>query len=319
MRISLAGGGSDLPAYFRENGGAVLSSSIDKYVYLCLNRAFDQRVRVAYSRTEEVATAADLDHKLFRAVLTKLGVEKGIEIASIADIPSRGSGLGSSSAFTVGLLNAVYAYKGVRKSKLELAKEACEIEIDICGEPIGKQDQYAASMGGVNFIRFNPDDTVDVEPVSMPTQTLETLKHSMMMFYTGVLRSASSLLQEQSEGLVSFPENRRTTDRLVAMASELRTELSLGNPDALGACLDEGWRLKKSLSSGISNPSFDDIYTLAIQAGATGGKLLGAGGGGFFLFYVPRDRQEAVKSRLEALRHIEFTLDQEGATIEHCA
>lgn len=315
MRISFAGGGSDLPVYYRDNGGAVLSSSIDKYVYLCLNKAFDQRIRIAYSRTEETLRVADLDHKLFRTVLTKLGIEGGVEIASIADIPSKGSGLGSSSAFTVGLLHAVHAYNGAYRSRAELAREACEVEIDICGEPIGKQDQYAAAMGGMNFIRFNPDETVEVEPVIVPRDTLLTVEGSMMMFYTGIVRSASSLLQAQSDNLANNTDTRRTTGRLVEMAHELRTELSSGNSDALGHVLHEGWALKKSLAGGISSTFLDDIYAAARGAGAVGGKLLGAGGGGFFLFYVPDDRQQAVKSALPTLSHIDFSLERQGSSI----
>jgi len=315
MRLSFAGGGSDLPVYYRENGGAVLSTSIDKFVYLCLNKGFDGRVRVAYSRTEEVDRASDLDHKLFRAVLGKLNIEGGVEIASIADIPSRGSGLGSSSAFTVGLLHAVHAYQGRYRSKEDLAKEACEIEIDICGEPIGKQDQYAAAVGGINFIRFNPDDTVDVEPVVMPRETLLTLEGSLMMFYTGIVRSASDLLQTQSANVAGDAAKRANTRRLVELAYELRDELSRGNAEAVGAVMHEGWLLKKSLADGISSGFIDDAYEKALAAGALGGKLLGAGGGGFFVFYVPNDRREAVKQALKPLNFIDFALDTKGSSI----
>lgn len=315
MRLSFAGGGSDLPVYYRENGGAVLSTSIDKFVYLCLNKGFDRRVRVAYSRTEEVDRASDLDHKLFRAVLGKLNIEGGVEIASIADIPSRGSGLGSSSAFTVGLLHAVHAYQGRYRSKEDLAKEACEIEIDICGEPIGKQDQYAAAVGGINFIRFNPDDTVDVEPVVMPRETLLTLEGSLMMFYTGIVRSASDLLQTQSANVAGDAAKRANTRRLVELAYELRDELSRGNAEAVGAVMHEGWLLKKSLADGISSGFIDDAYEKALAAGALGGKLLGAGGGGFFVFYVPNDRREAVKQALKPLNFIDFALDTKGSSI----
>ena len=315
MRLSFAGGGSDLPVYYRENGGAVLSTSINKFVYLCLNRGFDGRVRVAYSRTEEVDRVSDLDHKLFRAVLGKLDIEGGVEIASIADIPSRGSGLGSSSAFTVGLLHAVHAYQGRYRSKEDLAKEACEVEIDICGEPIGKQDQYAAAVGGINFIRFNPDDTVDVEPVVMPRKTLLEMEGSMMMFYTGIVRSASDLLQTQSANVAGDAAKRANTRRLVELAHELRDELSRGNAEAVGAVMHEGWLLKKSLAEGISSGFIDEGYAKALAAGALGGKLLGAGGGGFFVFYVPPHRREAVKEALKPLNFIDFALDTKGSNI----
>lgn len=315
MRLSFAGGGSDLPVYYRENGGAVLSTSINKFVYLCLNKGFDGRVRVAYSRTEEVDRVSDLDHKLFKAVLGKLNIEGGVEIASIADIPSRGSGLGSSSAFTVGLLHAVHAYQGRYRSKEDLAREACEVEIDICGEPIGKQDQYAAAVGGINFIRFNPDDTVDVEPIVMPRNTLLSMEGSLMMFYTGIVRSASDLLQTQSANVAGDAAKRANTRRLVDLACELRDELSRGNAEAVGAVMHEGWLLKKSLADGISSGFIDEAYDKALAAGALGGKLLGAGGGGFFVFYVPYDRREAVKQALKPLNFIDFALDTKGSSI----
>jgi D-glycero-alpha-D-manno-heptose-7-phosphate kinase len=315
MRISFAGGGSDLPVYYREHGGAVLSTAIDKYVYLCLNRAFGDHVRVAYSHTEDVARVADLDHRLFRTVLTKLGVETGVEIASVADIPSRGSGLGSSSAFTVGLLNAVHAWQGRSPPRAALAAEACEVEIDLCGDPIGKQDQYAAAMGGLNFIRFNPDDTVDVEPVLMPAGARAQVQGSLMMFYTGMTRSASNLLQVQADNLATDADKRRATGRLARMAEELRDELMLGNAAALGESLHEGWMLKKSLAAGISSGFLDDAYSAARSAGAVGGKLLGAGGGGFFLFWVADDRRAAVRAALSGLTETPFSLDTVGASI----
>lgn len=315
LRVSFFGGGSDLPVYYREHGGAVLSASIDKHVYLCLNRAFGDGVRVAYSRTEEVERTSDLEHRLFRAVLTKLGVEKGVEIASIADIPAHGSGLGSSSAFTVGLLNAVHAWQGRRPSREALAAEACEVEIEICGDPIGKQDQYGSAMGGLNFIRFNPDETVDVEPVALSERTRDELQGSLMMFYTGLTRSAGDLLQVQAENLLSSADKRRATGRMVEMAEEMRGALTAGDAEVMGEALHEGWMLKKSLAAGISSGFLDEAYEAARAAGATGGKLLGAGGGGFFLFWVPENRQDAVRAALPELKETAFSLDMLGASI----
>ena len=315
LRVSFFGGGSDLPVYYREHGGAVLSASIDKYVYVCLNRGFGEGVRVAYSRTEEVSHASQLDHRLFRTVLTKLGVEGGVEIASIADIPSRGSGLGSSSAFTVGLLNAVHAWQGRRPTREALAAEACEVEIDLCGDPIGKQDQYGAAMGGLNFIRFNPDDSVAVEPLHVPRATLDEVQGALMMFYTGLTRSAGDLLQVQSDNLAADPDKRRATARMVRMAEEMRDALAAGQAEAMGETLHEGWMLKRSMASSISSGLLDDAYAAARAAGATGGKLLGAGGGGFFLFWVPDDRKDAVRAALPNLRETPFTLDTVGASI----
>ena len=313
MRLSFAGGGSDLPAYYREaGGGAVISVAIDKYVYLCVNKAFDNTIRVAYSKTEEVSSVAQIEHKLVRAALTKLGISGGVEIASVADIPSRGSGLGSSSAFTVGLLNALHTYQGRFLSQEDLAREACEIEIDICGEPIGKQDQYGAAVGGLKLIQFNADESVVVESVRMSAHLSETLAQSLMMFYTGVVRSASDVLSVQSKNLVSNEKVRLTTKRMVDMVYELSKDLSEGRSDSVGESLHEGWMLKKTLADGISNPFLDDAYERARAAGAVGGKLLGAGGGGFLVFYVPRSKQDAVKAALSFLPLIDFGIDHGG-------
>lgn len=315
MRLSFAGGGSDLPAYYEGAGGAVVSTAIDKYVFLCVNRAFDDTIRISYSKTEEVKNVADIEHKLVRAMLQKLDIDRGIEIASIADIPSRGSGLGSSSAFTVGLLHALHAFKGEYRSKEDLAKEACEIEIDICGEPIGKQDQYGAAVGGMKLIRFHADGKVDVEPILMPGNTLAALEQSMMMFYTGVVRSASNILSDQSKNVASDAAKRASTRRLVDMAYELQVELSRGHYQAIGDCMHEGWMLKKTLAAGVSTPFLDDIYNRARGAGATGGKLLGAGGGGFLVFTVPENRRDEVRAALQPLAQIDFGIDRAGTNI----
>jgi D-glycero-alpha-D-manno-heptose-7-phosphate kinase len=240
MRLSFAGGGSDLPAYYREEGGAVVSASINKYVYICVNKGFDDTIRVSYSKTEEVKSVGALEHVLVRAALDKLGIKNGIEIASIADIPSRGSGLGSSSAFTVGLLHALHAYNGTYRTKEELAKEACEIEIDICGEPIGKQDQFGAAVGGLKLIRFHPDGGVDVESINMPGDSMFALEKSMMMFYTGIVRSASAILADQQVNLTSDSSKRMATRRMVEIAFQLRDEIARGNVAAVGEAMHAG-------------------------------------------------------------------------------
>lgn len=315
MRLSFAGGGSDLPAYYQQAGGAVVSTAINKYVFLCVNRAFDDTIRISYSKTEEAKRVADIEHKLFRAALTKLGIENGIEIASIADIPSRGSGLGSSSAFTVGLLHALHAFNGDYRTKEELAREACEIEIDICGEPIGKQDQYGAAVGGLKLIRFHPDGAVDVEPITMPGDTLLQLEASMMMFYTGVVRSASAILSEQTKAVATDVAKQANTKRMVDMAYELHGELSRGHFAAIGESMHEGWLLKKTLAAGVSTPFLDEAYDAARAAGATGGKLLGAGGGGFLVFTVPEAKRPAVRTALVKLTEIDFGIDRNGTNI----
>lgn len=315
FRLSFVGGGSDIPSYYREYGGAVLSTSIDKFVYLTLNKRFDHSIRVSYSQTEEVETVDQIQHRLVKAVLTKLGIDGGLEITSMADVPSRGSGLGSSSAFTVGLLHCAYAFKGVYKSKSALAAEACEIEIDILKEPIGKQDQYGAAMGGMNFIRFNQDETIDIEPVVSPHGVMQELEDSLMMFYTGITRSASVILQQQSEAMASDELKRKTMHRMVELASTMRSELTASNVGAVGEILHESWLLKKSLAEGISSGFIDDCYSAAMAAGASGGKLLGAGGGGFLVFFVPKEKQPAVRQALSHLRHFDFRFERQGTSV----
>ena len=315
LRLSFVGGGSDIPDYYREHGGAVLSTSIDKFVYITLNKRFDHTLRISYSRTEEVATVAEVQHPLVRAVLTKLGVDGGLEITSIADVPSRGTGLGSSSAFTVGLLHCVYAYQGIYRSRADLAAEACEVEIDILGAPIGKQDQYGASLGGINLIRFNPDDSIDVEPVYAPAGVIESVERSLVMFYTGITRSASAILQRQTDELGLNEEKRWTMRRMVELTDVMRRSLMESDVAAVGDILHESWLLKKSLSADISSGFIDETYQAAMKAGATGGKLLGAGGGGFMVFFAPRERHDGLRQALARLRPIKFRFERQGTSV----
>src|SRR5687767_14853145 len=218
LRMSFVGGGSDLPSFYRKFGGAVVSTAINKFVYITLNEKFDHRIRVSYSRTEEADTVAEVQHPLVRESMKLLGVEGGIEITSIADIPSKGSGLGSSSAFTVGLLHALHAYSGRYASAEQLAKEACAIEIERCGEPIGKQDQYAAAFGGFNFIEFNADDSISVEPILCRRETLLKLQENIIVFYTGISRSASAILKNQQEAVASSQAKQQVLQRMVQLA-----------------------------------------------------------------------------------------------------
>ncbi len=293
----------------------MLSTAIDKCVYVTVSRKFDDAVRVSYSRTEEVETASQVEHPIVREALRLLGIEGGIEITSVADIPAKGTGLGSSSTFTVGLLNALHAYAGRHASAERLAEESCDIEINRCGEPIGKQDQYAAAFGGFNFIRFHPDDTVDVQKLLCRRETLEELQSMLMMFYTGITRSASALLAEQSANMVGEEEKIAAMDRMVASAEAVLHDLQSNRLDTLGAALDENWQLKKSLARGISNPTIDAAYDAARAAGALGGKILGAGGGGFLLFMVPREKQDAVRRALSSLRKTPFRFARYGSRI----
>lgn len=314
LRLSFVGGGSDLPAFYREEPGAVLSTTIDKYMYIAVNRKFDGRIRVSYTRTEEVDSPTQVEHPLVREALGLAGVEGGIEIASMADIPSRGSGLGSSSSYTVGLLNALYAYRNRFASKDTLARQACEIEIDRCGEPIGKQDQYAAAFGGLNLIRFEPDDSVSVDPVICRPELLSALESSMLVFFTGRTRSASAVLAQQSKAMQG-ESRRRLVRRMVQLAFDLKTEIESGSIDALGTILDENWRLKSQLTSGITDPQIDDWYLTGMRHGARGGKILGAGNGGFLLFIAPPDRHPVITAALADLKPTRLRLDRTGSQI----
>jgi len=314
LRMSYVGGGSDLPAFYREELGAVLSTSINKYMYIALNRKFDGRIRISYSRTEEVDLPSQVEHPLVREALALAGIEGGIEIASLADIPSKGSGLGSSSAYTVGLLNALYAYKNQFVSKETLAQQACNIEMNRCGEPIGKQDQYAAAYGGLNLIRFNPDESVSVDPVICKPELLRTLEDSTLVFFTGRTRTASAVLAEQSKALLRN-DRKVLVRRMVQLAFEMKTELESGSLDNFGTILDENWRLKSQLSAGITDPQIDAWYVTGKLHGAKGGKLLGAGNGGFLMFFAPPDLHHGISTALPDLEPAKFRFDQSGSQI----
>ena len=315
FRVSFAGGGSDLPAYYREHGGAVVSTAIDKYVYVTVSRKFDHTLRVSYSRTEEVEKAAQLQHPIVREGLHMLGLEGGLEITSVADIPSRGTGLGSSSSFAVGLMHALHAIEGRHVSAEQLADEACRIEIEKCGEPIGKQDQYAAAYGGLNYIQFLRDGSVHVEPIALSRDARENLDRHLLMFYTGITRSASDILAGQSKALSDEGKKSETMHRMVALAKELRDELWRGNFDAMGRILHENWLLKQTITDGITSGQINAWYERATKAGALGGKLLGAGGGGFLLFYAPPGKHAAVKDALSDLRPVAFSTESRGSKI----
>jgi D-glycero-alpha-D-manno-heptose-7-phosphate kinase len=313
--MSFSGGGSDIPAFYKEFGGAVLSTTIDKYVFVTTNRKFDNRIRVSYSRTEEVDHAKQVQHSLVRAALDILGIEGGVEITTIADIPSGGTGLGSSSSFTVALLHALHAFQGRHATKSQLAETACRIEIDICREPIGKQDQYAAAFGGLNLIEFHPDDSVSVAPIICQGRTVRRLQQSLLMLYTGTTRSASAILLEQSAATQSSSSNHSALRRMVDLCYQMRDELQKDNVDGFGEALHEGWILKKSLARAISNPAIDEWYDTARRHGATGGKILGAGGGGFLLVAAPQERHSAICHALPDLRRIPFDFERMGSQI----
>ena len=315
MRMSFVGGGSDLPAFYERFGGAVVSTSIDQYMYITVNRKFDSGVRASYSQTEEVDSAHQVKHPLIRAGLKLVGIEGGVEMASMADIPSKGTGLGSSSSFTVGLLHALYGFKQQYVAAEQLAREACHIEIDICGDPIGKQDQYAAAFGGLNYIRFHPDGEVSVDPIICSSETLQQLEQQTLVFFTGRSRSASELLGEQSKKSGTDERAQETLRKMVALADDLKVELERNNLGAFGEILHENWTLKKELVAGISDGEIDEWYDAGRKAGATGGKLLGAGRGGFMMFFAPPDRHEAIAHALPGLRQAPFGFDRGGSRI----
>ena len=286
LRISFAGGGSDLPAFYERETGAVVSTAIDKYIYITVNPKFDHKIRASYSITEIVDTVDEVKHELIREALYLLGIKEGIEITSISDIPSQGTGLGSSSSYTVGLLNALYAYKGHMAGAERLADEACHIEIDRCRKPIGKQDQYIAAYGGLRYTRFNPDGTVFSDPILCSPDTRKRLHNRLLMLYTGLTRSADNILSEQTRETKSNEEKRASLQRMVGLADQLCEALSREDIDAFGEILHTGWLEKRKLATNISNGRIDEWYERARANGAIGGKLLGAGGGGFLALYA---------------------------------
>lgn len=313
FRISFAGGGSDLPSFYRNEVGAVLSTSINRYMYIAIHPFFErEKIQLKYSKTELVDAIQDIKHPIFREVLRAYDL-KGVDINSIADIPA-GTGLGSSSSFTVGLLNAVRAYLGKASSGEKLARLACEIELEKVGSPIGKQDQYAAACGGLNFITFYGDETVNVEKIIMDPLKKQELQDNLMMVYVGGEHSANEILKKQSAAM----DDRAKFDtqkQMVALAYDLRKSLESNSIDEFGRILHEGWLMKKSLTKGISNGSVDALYQRGIESGALGGKLLGAGGAGFILFYCPKEKQAHFRQNMGEMREMPVRFDDFGSKI----
>ncbi len=282
FRVSFIGGGSDLKEYYAKNKyGSVISTSIQEYMYIVIHKYFHDKIRLKYSITEDVKSINQINHPIIRESIRKVGIDHGIEIASFADIPS-GTGLGSSSSFTVGLLNALYAYQGISKSSDQLAKEACEIEINILNEPIGKQDQYGAAIGGFKQIKFHQDETVEIIPLNVSRKFIRAFEATICLYFTGDKRSASSILNEQKINMVK--EDKLSMLReMVGLTKDFRDALLKEDLNVVGQLLDYNWKLKKQLASNISNQDIDLMYQLALSKGAIGGKLLGAGGAGFLM------------------------------------
>jgi len=311
--MSFVGGGSDLPAFYRAHPGCVLSTTIDKYMYIFIHPFFDQRIQVKYSKTELANAIEEIKHPIVREALRRFDL-LGIDINSIADIPA-GTGLGSSSSFTVGLLHAIYAYTRTLPSKERLAREACHLEIDILKEPIGKQDQYAAAYGGLNFITFHEDERVEVDPVIMPEGKLRELESSLLMFYVGGVRETGQILSDQSANMRKNTAQFDNVIKMTELARKLRESLSAGHIWDMGPMLGTSWELKKQLSTRISRDKIDHYYDLATKNGALGGKLLGAGGNGFLLFQSRPSEHDKLRSALSELRELKFGFDRIGSKV----
>ncbi len=315
LRISFAGGGTDICDYYKERGGAVVSAAINKYIYITVNKKFDNDIRISYSKTEIVPSVMDVQHELVRECLKLAGISGGIEITSISDIPS-GTGLGSSSTFTVGVLNALFSYTHQNLGARRLAELACKVEIDILGHPIGKQDQYAAAFGGLNYFAFNADDSVTHKTIDLSDMDLRKLESKLMMLYTGRHRSADNILKEQKQNTASKIE---TLDYMKSLADDLYEELKFkGVSSSFGECLNKGWQKKRELANAITNPEIDYAYQKGIESGAIGGKLLGAGGGGFLLFYCDEQHQDKVRESV-GLPITDFKIDSYGSRIVYFA
>lgn len=312
FRVSFAGGGSDLPSFYLKHPGCVLSTSINKYMYISAHPFFNKKkINIKYSKTEFVDSVDEIQHPIVREAMKMLDMPTGIEITSTADIPS-GTGLGSSSSFTVGLLHLLYGLKERFVSKERLAKEACEIEIGRLKEPIGKQDQYAAAYGGLNFIEFHTDDTVSVQPILMKNGLKREMDQNLLMFYTGGVRSASSILTEQSEKM-GKKDKFNTMIKMTQLAHELKDSLHSNDITSFGEILHKGWLFKQSLTSKISNETINLLYNKGRESGALGGKILGAGGGGFLLFYCEKEKQEKLRNALKDLQELRFGFDNAGS------
>jgi D-glycero-alpha-D-manno-heptose-7-phosphate kinase len=312
LRISFFGGGTDFRDFFLNEGGCVLSSAIDRYIFVILKERFDDKIRVGYTKTELVDRVDDIQHELVRECLRKTGIQRRVEVATMADIPSSGSGMGSSSAVTVGLLNAMYQYLNQPKDFETLAQQACEIELDILKKPIGIQDQYISAYGGQKFISFGKDGKVSLEQLVLDEGTVFYLNQYLMLFYTNISRKSETVLGEQRENIETHLDVLRRMKELALLGKKC---LLTGAVDEFGTLLHEGWNLKKQLASRISNGVIDEIYSAALRGGALGGKITGAGGGGFLLLCCPPERQDRVRAALRGLPELPFSLERAGTKV----
>ncbi len=315
LRISIGGGGTDLPSYYRHDGGSFLSAAIDRYVYIGVNRTFTDDYFIKYSQLERVKTRPEIQHPIIREALTMLDIDPPLEIASMADIPA-GTGLGSSGSFTVGLLKALHVLKREHISAHDLAEEACHIEIDRLNEPVGKQDQYIASYGGITCFDVQPDGTVTAEPLRVPPTALHDLELNLMLFFTGYSRSASSILADQAtRSTAGDTEMRQNLDETRILGGVIRAALEAGEPEHFGALMNDHWQRKRRRSAGMSTQHIDELYDLGISHGAIGGKLVGAGAGGFLMFYAPDPAKLRSAFRARGLEEVTFRFDHEGTVL----
>ena len=312
LRISFFGGGTDFPEFYMQEGGCVLSTTIDKYIFITVKKRFDDKVRVGYTKTEMVDCVDDIKHDLIRESLLNTGIQQSVEITTMGDIPSAGSGLGSSSTVTVGALQALYTLKSEVVLPERLAKEACQIEIETLGKPIGIQDQYIAAFGGFRFIEFMQDGRVILDRVSLDPEVEQKLNENLLLYYTGITRKSESILLEQR---TKINDRLSVLREMKHLAEYGRDELERGNLDEFGHMLHYAWTLKKKLAGGITTPRVDSLYTAAKKAGALGGKITGAGGGGFFLLYSPREKQKAVREVLMNFKALPFEFEADGAKV----
>jgi D-glycero-alpha-D-manno-heptose-7-phosphate kinase len=312
LRISLAGGGTDLANYYLENEGFVVSTAVDKFIYVVIKERFDDYIYVDYSSKERVNHIDEIQHELVREAAKIAGMDKGFEVLMLADIPSEGSGLGSSSSLTVGLLHAFYQYKGKLVTSEQLAREACRIEIDILQRPIGKQDQYIAAYGGLKSFRFKKDDTVEVGEFKLEGEIKRKLGSNLLLFFTNTTRKAASILEEQSKSVMSKLEFHHKIKELAFDSEEALNSMHISR---IGENLKENWEMKKQLASNVSNPEIDRMHSLAMEGGATGAKISGAGGGGFLMVYCERDKQDNLRRALGEYRELPFHLEKYGSKI----
>lgn len=314
LRISFVGGGSDLEVYYKNRPGAVLSTTIDKYIYVIVNKRTDNMIRVSYSKTEWEKNVNDIEHKIIREALKTAGINSNIDISYVGDLPINtvGTGLGASSAIAVGTLNALYAFMGRHVLPETLAQEACKIEIEKLGNPIGKQDQYAVAYGGINYIQFKSDESVLIEPLILDKEIQGAICEKMLLFYTGLISDSKVVLTEQK---AKTKDNLQTLDKMVDLVSELRKALFNKEISKLGDLLHQNWMHKQTLASKITNNIINQYYEKARQAGATGGKILGSGGGGFLLFYCEEKYQDGVRRALADLQEMPFKFEPEGSKI----